>query len=142
MTSSARGSSAGHGNPRLYQFQIWQIVATLTAVPCCLYAIGISAGGETVTTISTAANRHQAGAIASAVAGILKNIDSRFDRFDVDAARALLHNTGIHALAIGNQLTCTDPNAISECVGGIGSRANPIWANPNCVDSGAITRST
>ncbi|MFL9865182.1 hypothetical protein PQR67_13470 [Paraburkholderia fungorum] len=139
MTSSARGNSAGHGNPRLYQFQIWPIVATFTAAPRRTYAIGISVDDETAIAISTAANGHQAVTIALAVAGKLNNTDRRFN---VEAARASLHHAGIHARAISTQLTCTDPGAISEPAGGIGSRANPIWANPNCAESGALTRST
>ncbi|MFM0131252.1 two-partner secretion domain-containing protein [Paraburkholderia sediminicola] len=164
MSSSARGSSAGHGSPRLHQFHIRLIVAGLIAVPCGAYAFCILVDGGTPIRISTAANGHQTDNIALTVAGVSNNT---YSSFNVNAAGVSLNSTGVNAQAILNRATGTNPSIISGSIDVIGSRADVILANPNdiamndgsfvgvwartcsqfdvqncCVDSGAITRST
>ncbi|KAE8755943.1 MULTISPECIES: hypothetical protein [Paraburkholderia] len=73
MSSRTRGSSAGHGSLRLRQFHIRLIVAALIAVPCGIYAFGISVDGGTAIKISTAANGHQTVNIAPTVVGVSNN---------------------------------------------------------------------
>ncbi|MCP2087405.1 UNVERIFIED_ORG: filamentous hemagglutinin family protein [Paraburkholderia sediminicola] len=164
MLSSARGSSAGHGSPRLRYFQFRLIVVAPIAVQGSASAIGISVDGGTATTISSAANSHQTVNIASIVAGVSSDT---YSSFNVNAAVVSLNSVGINAQAILNRATGTHPSIIGGPIGVIGPRADVILADPSgiamndasfagirartcsqfdvqncCVDSGAITRST
>ncbi|MFL9954608.1 hypothetical protein PQR21_32880 [Paraburkholderia nemoris] len=159
MSSSARGSSAGHGSPRLHQLKINLIVGAFAAVPRSRYAIGMSVDGGKATTISTAANDRQTVNIALTIAG---PSDSTYS----DAAGVSRNNVGIAARTIVNQVAGSNPRIISGLIDLIGSRRRDIgrserhWMNDGsfagvwartcsqfdvqncCVDSGAITRST
>jgi filamentous hemagglutinin family protein len=127
MSSSARGGSTGRGSLRLHQFGINLIVATFAAGSCGAYAIGISAGGGTVTTVSATANRQPTVDIVPTIAWAWSNA---FRSLNVDAAGPLLNDIGLRIQTIVRQLESGNRRIVGRRINVTGSQANTILVDP------------
>ncbi len=122
------GLSASRAHPLINPRQV--LGALAFALASRSMAAGIVADGATATRIVTAPNGRQTVSIAPATAGVSQNT---YSSFNVDAAGAVLNNTGINARTIVNQVTSTNPSLIQGDITVAGPRANVILANPNGV---------